>query len=123
MSETNHHINFSATDIERYWQGRLSPAEMHALEKAAMDDPFLADALEGFRIEKTADTGVAASVHETHIKDLEERLRARVEEKKSRVLPIGAWWKIAASVIVVGGSIWLFRFLNGNQSPERNIAA
>ncbi|MBT1686614.1 hypothetical protein [Dawidia soli] len=34
-------------DIERYLNGELSPAEMHALEKKALYDPFLADALEG----------------------------------------------------------------------------
>jgi TonB family protein len=34
-------------DIERYLHGELSPAEMHALEKKALYDPFLAEALEG----------------------------------------------------------------------------
>jgi TonB family protein len=34
-------------DIEKYLKGELSPAERHALEKKALDDPFLADALEG----------------------------------------------------------------------------
>ncbi len=34
-------------DIERYRKGELTPAQMHALEKKALSDPFLADALEG----------------------------------------------------------------------------
>jgi|GEM_PF-325508 len=34
-------------DINRYLSGRMTPAEMHALEKKALDDPFLADALSG----------------------------------------------------------------------------
>lgn len=34
-------------DIEKYLKGELTPAEMHALEKKALDDPFLAEALEG----------------------------------------------------------------------------
>jgi TonB family protein len=34
-------------DIERYKKGELTAAEMHALEKQALTDPFLADALEG----------------------------------------------------------------------------
>ena len=33
-------------DIEKYLNGKLSPSEMHALEKKALDDPFLAEALE-----------------------------------------------------------------------------
>jgi hypothetical protein len=35
------------TDIEKYKRGELTPAQMHALEKEALRDPFLADALEG----------------------------------------------------------------------------
>lgn len=34
-------------DIEKYLSGKLTPAEMHALEKKALDDPFLAEAIEG----------------------------------------------------------------------------
>src|SRR5690349_6070525 len=34
-------------DIEKYLKGELTSAERHALEKKALNDPFLADALEG----------------------------------------------------------------------------
>ena len=47
MSEEKNIINYTAADIEKYWKGKLSAAEMHAMEKAAMEDPFLSDALEG----------------------------------------------------------------------------
>jgi hypothetical protein len=46
MSSKNN--GFTASDIERYYSGKMSPQERHALEKAALDDPFLADALEGY---------------------------------------------------------------------------
>ncbi len=36
-----------SNDIKRYLNGEMTPAEMHALEKKALSDPFLADALEG----------------------------------------------------------------------------
>ena len=36
-----------SNDIEKYLNGKLTPAEMHALEKKALSDPFLAEALEG----------------------------------------------------------------------------
>jgi outer membrane biosynthesis protein TonB len=36
-----------ADDIIKYRKGELSPKEMHALEKKALSDPFLAEALEG----------------------------------------------------------------------------
>jgi TonB family protein len=34
-------------DIEKYLKGELTEAQRHALERRALDDPFLADALEG----------------------------------------------------------------------------
>lgn len=34
-------------DIKRYQKGEMSPEEQHALEKRALQDPFLADALDG----------------------------------------------------------------------------
>ncbi len=39
---------WSASDLQRYLKGEMSAREMHNLEMAALEDPFLADALEGF---------------------------------------------------------------------------
>jgi hypothetical protein len=50
MANNNEHINYSKADIEKYLQGKMNVAEMYALEKAALQDPFLADAIEGFEI-------------------------------------------------------------------------
>lgn len=44
------HIEYTQADIERYLQGKMTNAEMHAIEKAALQDPFLADAIEGYKI-------------------------------------------------------------------------
>ena len=40
--------SYNAADFQRYFNGAMPPKEMHALEKAALDDPFLAEALEGY---------------------------------------------------------------------------
>jgi TonB family protein len=40
-------MNSLQDDIKKYLDGKLSQAERHALEKKALSDPFLADALEG----------------------------------------------------------------------------
>ncbi|HMZ45664.1 MAG TPA: hypothetical protein PLU36_02560 [Chitinophagaceae bacterium] len=53
MSDFTHHINYTAADINNYLQGKMSNAERNAFEKAALADPFLADALEGFEIAET----------------------------------------------------------------------
>ena len=68
---------FTAGDIERYHSGKMSPQERHALEKAALDDPFLADALEGY------------SFTPTPVEDL-VKIQSKLDEKLNRrkVVPI-----------------------------------
>jgi hypothetical protein len=120
MDQNNNHINYSASDIEKYWKGNLPASQMHAMEKAALEDPFLADALEGYRLVASKQMGADAPF-EADITDLENRLRNRVSKKsETRILPIG-WWKIAAIFIVVAGGIWLYTILNNN-SQQTNIA-
>lgn len=43
-----HNENWGAPDFERYHKGSMPASERHALEKAALDDPFLQDALDGY---------------------------------------------------------------------------
>lgn len=103
----NDHINhYSASDILRYLHGKMLPAEMHALERAALDDPFLADAIEGMQqsVEK-----FDASLINNDLNDLEKRVKERAAQTNRAVAPVIAfrWWQVAAAaaVIVVGG-IW-----------------
>lgn len=93
----NHNTPWSDTDIRKYLKGELSAREMHDLEKAALDDPFLADALEG--LETTPS-------HEADMDQLRSRLDARMEKRdEARVV---AWWRrpapriAAAAVLLVG---------------------
>ena len=46
-SPSDNQPGYNRENLLRYISGKMSPAEMHALEKAALEDPFLADALEG----------------------------------------------------------------------------
>lgn len=78
MSSDNTIKHFTAVDIEKYHSGKLSVAEMHAIEKAAMDDPFLAEALEGY-----ANAGSSVS---SDINELKERLAKKIEGAK--VIPM-----------------------------------
>ena len=101
MANDNNIKAFTAADIEKYHKGLLPAKEMHALEKAALDDPFLADALEGYAI-----SGVNAN---TDIAELQNRLTNRIEEE-NKVIPITAgkksfsWWKVAAMIILIAGA-------------------
>jgi len=40
---------YTAADIEKYLAGEMSPEARHAMEKAALDDSFLSEAMEGFQ--------------------------------------------------------------------------
>src|ERR1700752_385810 len=104
MSDVNDIKNYSAEDNRRYWNTQMSPAEMHALEKAAMDDPFLADALEGYSKLKTEPSA--------DIAQLQKRLAAR--SHGAAVVPIkrNYWWRVAVLILLVGGLGTLTFFLN-----------
>jgi TonB family protein len=71
-------------DIRRYINGEMSPEEQHALEKKALRDPFLADALEG--------AGLITSKDFTNdLKDIDTEIERRVNERETKN------WQVAAS--------------------------
>ncbi|GAA3972259.1 carboxypeptidase-like regulatory domain-containing protein [Mucilaginibacter dorajii] len=87
--------------IRKYLNGELDAKAMHRLEREALDDPFLMDALEGFETVPTD--------QQANLADLSGRLQQRVAPpQKGRVI---AWrtWSIAASVLLVLtiGGLWL----------------
>ncbi len=62
-------------DIEKYRNGELTSAEMHALEKRALKDPFLADALEGAE-------SISVENFSADLDELKESIDFQSEEKK-----------------------------------------
>lgn len=110
----DHNIKtFTAVDIEKYHRGLLSANEMHDLEKAALDDPFLADALEGY-----AAAGVNVN---DDIAELKKRLASRTDDKKVVAIPVKFnWLKIAAIfVLIAGAGYFTYQF---GFNKENNIA-
>ncbi len=78
-------------DIEKYCKGELSPAEMNALERKALSDPFLADALEGAG-------SISPKEFEADIQALQESL----QQRRKPVAPLWVWaGRIAAGLTVV----------------------
>ena len=69
---------------------------MHALEKAAMEDPFLADAMEGYsKVSEDQESNIAA-------------LRARISERTGEGAVVSIrrknyWWRVAAAVVLIAG--------------------
>lgn len=87
---------YTAEDIRLYLDGKLSPAEMHDMEKASLDDPFLADAIEG--MQQYADNE-RFFVESAQLKDsLNERIK---KKRRTVMLPVAMLAKIAAVLVVV----------------------
>jgi TonB family protein len=104
MSEQSH-------DIEKYLRGELTPAEMHALEKRALDDPFLADALEG--ASQLSQNELSADLQSLH-----KSLNERADEKK--VIPLWTWAaRIAAGLILVAiSTVVIINFTNDSKKGD-----
>lgn len=92
-------------DIEKYRKGEFTPAQMHALEKKALSDPFLADALEGVESISPQDFSI----------DLFE-ISQRLASKREKVV----WFtpfRIAAGLVLLISSFFLI--YNFNQPDEQ----
>lgn len=93
-------------DIEKYLKGELTPAERYALERKALHDPFLADALEGAEGIKAKDFS----------NDVDE-LNAKIAGQKA----VPAWrlpFRIAAGVAMLAvTSLLIWKVLDTEQQP------
>src|SRR6185295_10351335 len=87
-------------DIERYLKGQMGPEEMHALEKKALTDPFLFDALGGAE-------SIGANDFLAAVRELDQAISGKRERRSSMVI-----WRIAASVALLAvASYVLYTFL------------
>lgn len=93
--------------IEKYRNGELTSAEMHALEKRALSDPFLADALEGAE-------SISSQDFSTDLSAIDKSLLSK-RNKATWFTPL----RIAAGVIVIVGSAILLYTIG---EPEDQLA-
>lgn len=102
---------YTAIDFQQYHTGTMPAMDMHALEKAALEDPFLADALDGY--EHTINTAV-------EIEAIKQKLPPHKEEEKGAVIAYNKklWMRVAASVALFMGVGVLFFNLNNKKATE-----
>lgn len=112
----NDNKSFSTADILRYVSGEMSPAERHAIEKQALEDTFLADAIEGMEQRRPDELAQDLSI-------IADRLEKRVgQDRRSRIVP---FYKVAAAaaVFLLAGSLSIIYFLNqGNKAGPDTVA-
>lgn len=110
MNNGNQHTKaFQAADIQRYVSGQMSPDEMFLLEKAALEDPFLADAVEGMRI---AFEQQGSAAFERDMDYLRSKLNKGTVRKKTEV-----WWRVAALILILCTGISISLLIRENSSP------
>lgn len=112
MKDSSKYNSFTVADIERYYNGEMPATERHALEKAALDDPFLADALEGYAFTSTP------------VSDI-NRLKGKLDKKRpGKVVPFTRkynWLQIAALLVVLIGAGWFFSTFNFFNKKEMAV--
>jgi TonB family protein len=85
-------------DIERYLKGEMTASEMHALEKEALQDPFLSEALEGIG-------NAGADNFLFDLKELHKSVNHRTRLKKTKVISLWNWSiGIAAGLLLIAAS-------------------
>jgi hypothetical protein len=117
MAEPSAHINYSFEDIQLYLQGNMSAQEMHDIEKAALQDPLLADALEGYN-------EVNPNIAQQHLNEINAALLHTKDETK--VIAINRkteWLRIAAIVIVTAGIGITGRYIFKKSKKEEQVVA
>ncbi|HTH30015.1 MAG TPA: hypothetical protein VL946_01640, partial [Lacibacter sp.] len=108
-------INYNAHDIERYLNRQMNTAEMHAFERAMMDDPMLADAVDGYQ----SVTGKRAI--DADLAELKSKLNPKKENGKVITGFFRPWMSVAAGLVIVLTAVLFYRYQQ-QQSPDEAVA-
>ena len=101
MSKSKNDIT-SKKELLRYLRGEMADQEAHRFEKAALDDPFLTDALEGYE-------NMQADEIEKDIKSLQVQI---ARERK----PVYIWYAAAVALLLIVSTVtWNYV---SNSGPE-----
>jgi hypothetical protein len=123
MSKSSNHSNsykeYSAEDIRKYLSGQMNAADMNALEKAALDDPFLADAIEGYQNAKEEHADELIS---THLDALKKQLSNKTHTGTQAPVRSFRWQWAAAAVLLIVGTIVVYTNVNRSDAPGNTIA-
>lgn len=97
MIEQEQHKQFDFEDIQRYLSGAMSASERHELERAALQDPFLSDAIDGFELQGTA--GFTTHQHEIAAAIQQTSSKATVVDMPAK----NKWMRIAVLFVLIAG--------------------
>ncbi|MEO6550116.1 MAG: energy transducer TonB [Ferruginibacter sp.] len=117
MDPEKTHIIYTGQDIRDYLSGKLSPAERHAMESAALDDAFLAEAMEGYE-----------SMQEENLEKTLAMLRGNFSNTTAaKIVPLKAassyrLLKLVAVILFILGSVALTYMLTRPSHSNQSLA-
>lgn len=112
MKEEKENIIYTAEDIKRYITGAMAPDEMHAIEMAALDDPLLAEAMEGYELMEQKDWSKELAALKQNFNKEEKEQVPVISIAKNKTFK---WWKAVAAAAVLGIAATTAYLFNDNK--------
>lgn len=110
MMKPSTHKNYTAADIKRYHSGMMTVEEMNELEKSALEDLLLSDAIDGYENKDNVENDLAF---------LREKINNRDSKKSStNIRKLYTSLSIAASLLIVF-SITYFLINNTDHKQQK----
>lgn len=117
----NNHFtrNYGVQDYMDYHSGRMSQSAMHELEKAALNDPFLAQALEGYKNQHNIESDIIQLK-----KRIEKRTKENTNSNKSNHLKLlYSSLSVAASLLIIIVGAYFVLFKNDQEKNNSPVIA
>ena len=103
MEDHRANTGYTIVDFQRYTDGNMTALEQHAFEQKCMEDPFVAEAYEGYLLLIESNTNI-----ETPILSLEEKLANRVQKKPNKLSAV--WYYASAAILFLCVGIGLVAY-------------
>ncbi len=105
--------NYTAADIQRYHSGKMSVEEMNELEKSALEDSLLSDAIDGYENKDNIDNELAA---------IREKINKRNSKKAAtNIRKLYTTISTAASVLIVFSIAYFL--MNKNENKQQQLSS
>lgn len=122
MQQNNNTYQFyGPEDIQRYLSGSMSAQQMHDMEKAALKDPLLADAIDGFK-------NANPQITEKHLNDIRAAILG-AEQNPATIVDITStrknlWWRWAVAACTLGilaTAAWWLTKIDNTLAPVASL--
>ena len=112
--------SYNIIKIQQYLKGELNEEEMHTLERAALDDPFLNDALEGYQhhgVQMGKLTRLQRRLHDRFTTQPLERSQLLFTSQRLGVAAVACLLVLLACLL-----LWMVKAKNSNPTQEQQVA-